>query len=206
MSRLNKFANSFKDRKKLAKKNIKISPLAYVDSKTVLNENVYIDRFCILHNTRISSYSYLGYGCKFNNVTIGRYCSFASDIKIGLGKHPINLLSSSPIFYSENNPFKIKIDNTFNYDDASKVTTIGNDVWIGANVIIMDGITIGDGAIVGAGSIVTKDIPAYEIHVGSPAKKIKDRFSEEKKKQIQNSKWWNLSPEKVTKLDIYKSF
>ncbi|MGK0553069.1 CatB-related O-acetyltransferase [Macrococcus capreoli] len=203
MSRVKKFTNSLINRKNLKKTNIKISPLAFCDEKTKLDTNVYIDRFCVIHNSRISSYTYLGYGCKLNNVTIGRYCSLASDIKIGLGKHPTNLFSTSPIFYSDKNPFGIKLKRKLNFDDSSLETTIGNDVWIGANVIIMDGVNIGDGAIIGAGSIVTKDIPPYEIHVGAPAKKIKDRFSIEMKEEIINTQWWKLEAEEVMNTDIY---
>lgn len=51
--------------------------------------------------------------------------------------------------------------------------TIGNDVWLGAGVIVLPEITIGDGAIIGAGSVVTKDIPPYCVAVGNPAKVIK---------------------------------
>ena len=68
---------------------------------------------------------------------------------------------------------------------------IGNDVWIGTNVVIMRGIKIGDGAIVAAGSIVTKDIPPYTIVAGCPAKIIKYRFAEEIIKQLLELKWWN---------------
>ncbi|MBK1987112.1 acyltransferase [Sphaerospermopsis aphanizomenoides BCCUSP55] len=57
----------------------------------------------------------------------------------------------------------------------SKPTTIGECVWIGANVTILKGVTIGDRAIIGAGSVVTKDIPAGVIAVGVPAKVIKQR-------------------------------
>ncbi len=55
---------------------------------------------------------------------------------------------------------------------------LGDDVWVGINVIICSGITIGQGAVIGAGSVVTKDIPPYSIAVGNPAKVIKKRFSE----------------------------
>lgn len=203
MNRARKFVNSLNNRRQLRSKNIKISPLAYCDNKTILEENIYIDRFCVIHNSRISSYSYLGYGCKINNVTIGRYCSLASDIKIGLGKHPINLFSTSPIFYTDRNPFGIELKNKLEFNDTSNETVIGNDVWIGANVIIMDGVTVGDGAIIGAGSIVTKDVPAYEIHVGAPAKKVKDRFTKDYKEQLQDTEWWKLNPEEISKLKIY---
>ncbi len=58
--------------------------------------------------------------------------------------------------------------------DKAKVT-IGEDVWIGGNSIILPGVTIGDGAVVAAGSVVSKDVEAYTIVGGIPAKKIKDR-------------------------------
>lgn len=73
-------------------------------------------------------------------------------------------------------------DQNHNYTDMSKhikhqgFTTapiiIGNGVWVASNVVITAGVTIGDGAIVGANAVVTKDIPAYAIAVGSPAKVI----------------------------------
>jgi acetyltransferase-like isoleucine patch superfamily enzyme len=56
---------------------------------------------------------------------------------------------------------------------------IERDVWIGARVTILKGVTIGEGAVIGAGSLVTKDILPYTIAVGTPAKAIKKRFSDE---------------------------
>lgn len=56
-----------------------------------------------------------------------------------------------------------------------KPVTIGNDVWIGRRVIVMPGVTIGDGCIIGAGAIVTKDISAYSVAVGVPARVVKIR-------------------------------
>lgn len=58
--------------------------------------------------------------------------------------------------------------------DKTKVT-IGCDVWIGANSIILPGVTIGEGAVIAAGSVVNKDVEPYTIVGGIPAKKIKDR-------------------------------
>lgn len=57
--------------------------------------------------------------------------------------------------------------------------TIENDVWIGANVLILKGVTIGEGAVVGAGSIVTKSLPPYSVCVGTPCKPVKLRFSDD---------------------------
>lgn len=56
---------------------------------------------------------------------------------------------------------------------------IGDNVWIGANCIILKGVKIGEGAIIGAGSVVTKDIKPYSINVGNPCKNIKFRFKKE---------------------------
>lgn len=67
-----------------------------------------------------------------------------------------------------------------------KGVNIKDDVWIGANVIILPGVTIGEGSIIGAGSVVTKDIPEYSICVGNPCKKVKDRFSKEDLIEHQN--------------------
>jgi acetyltransferase-like isoleucine patch superfamily enzyme len=59
-----------------------------------------------------------------------------------------------------------------------KGVTIGNDVWIGAQSIILDGVSIGDGCIIGAGSVVTISIPPYSVALGTPAKVIKMRNSQ----------------------------
>ena len=56
----------------------------------------------------------------------------------------------------------------------SQPIKICNDVWIGMNVIILKGVTVGEGAIVGAGSVVTKDVPAWTVVAGNPAKVIKE--------------------------------
>ena len=76
-------------------------------------------------------------------------------------------------------------------DLEQKHLTIGNDVWVGANVVILPGCEkIGDGACIGAGSIVTKDVPPYAIVAGNPAKLIRYRFKDATINKIQETKWW----------------
>lgn len=58
-------------------------------------------------------------------------------------------------------------------DVNSKPIKICDDAWIGMNVIILKGVTIGEGAVVGAGSIVTKDVPAWTVVAGNPAKVVR---------------------------------
>ena len=59
--------------------------------------------------------------------------------------------------------------------DVLLPTKIGRDVWIGAHAVILGGVTIGDGCVIGAGAVVTKDLPAYSIAVGVPAKIVRTR-------------------------------
>jgi len=87
-----------------------------------------------------------------------------------------------------------------NYDVISKGgVTIGNDVWVGARSLIMSGVIIGDGAIVAAGSVVTKNISAYEVVGGVPAKRIKYRISKKQRESMSRIKWWNWPDEKIKK-------
>lgn len=74
---------------------------------------------------------------------------------------------------------------------------IGNDVWIGYEAVIMAGVTIGDGAVIGSRAVVTKDVPAYTVVGGVPAKPIKKRFSEETVSLLLESKWWDWPREKI---------
>jgi acetyltransferase-like isoleucine patch superfamily enzyme len=68
-----------------------------------------------------------------------------------------------------------------NLEASFKKVTIGKRAWIGANVTVLPGISIGDYAVVGAGSVVTKDVPAYSVVVGVPARVIKEIGSRDEK-------------------------
>ena len=70
-------------------------------------------------------------------------------------------------------------DKDYNWKGKDLVTRIGNDVWVGYGSTIIQGVTIHNGAILAAGSIVTKDVEAYSIYGGNPAKKIANRFDSE---------------------------
>lgn len=78
-------------------------------------------------------------------------------------------------------------------------TIIGNDVWIGYKALIMPGVKIGNGAIISSRAVVTKDVPAYTIVGGNPAKVIKSRFSDEIVMELEKLAWWDWSVEKITK-------
>ena len=75
--------------------------------------------------------------------------------------------------------------------------SIGNDVWIGYEAVIMAGVHIGDGAVIAARAVVTKDVPPYTIVGGTPARKIRMRFEEETIAKLQQIQWWNWPVEKI---------
>lgn len=135
---------------------------------------------------------------------IGRYCSVADDVKILIGTHPVNYVSTCPSFYSllkQNGESFIDVQKfeEYIYADADNKygIIIGNDVWIGDGATIMGGVTIGDGAVVAAKAIVTKDIPPYAIVGGIPAKLIRYRFSEDQIFKLLKIQWWNWLAEDV---------
>lgn len=147
---------------------------------------------------KMDRYSFCGYDCEIVNTEIGAFCSIANNVKIGGARHPIEWVSTSPVFYSGRDSVKKKF-STFDRDE-DKHTIIGNDVWIGANVIIIQGVKVGNGAVIGAGAIVTKDVGDYEIVAGNPAKVIRKRFSDNIIQGLLDSKWWLLTDEQLTKV------
>ena len=131
------------------------------------------------------------------NVSVGKYCSIANNVMIGIGQHPTNLVSTNSIFYK--NGINDKFATHINYEEEPK-TVIGNDVWFGNGALIMEGVHIGDGTIIAARAVVTKSTPPYSIVGGVPAKIIKYRFSEDVIAALLKTKWWTLSDEQIMKI------
>jgi acetyltransferase-like isoleucine patch superfamily enzyme len=167
------------------------------NQNTIIHPNVHILENCILNNSEVHSYSYLGKNCLIQNATIGKFCSIANDVSIGLGNHPLDHFSTSPLFYRRQNTFKIKlIENDLQFEEYLPVS-IGNDVWIGSRSIILDGIIIGNGSVIAANSVVTKDVAPYSVMGGVPAKLIKYRFSDKKIEELNYGKWWDMDLNKI---------
>lgn len=143
-----------------------------------------------VYDVEIGYGSYIATNSIVHNCLIKRYCSIGPNCTIGYGKHPMNLFTTSSVLY-KNMPI-LKQQIVDNCIDLGRKVVIEDDVWIGANVFINSGVKIGRGAIIGAGSIVLKDVPKYEIHVGNPAKKLRDRFENEIISILERSLWWEL--------------
>ncbi len=110
----------------------------------------------------IGEKSFIGHDCEFNisgEINIGIQCAIASGCK----------------FVDHNHGFGTREKNMIVQEPTIAPIKIGDDVWLGANVVVLKGVNIEKGVIVAAGSVVTKNIPAYEIWGGIPAKKIGTR-------------------------------
>lgn len=120
-------------------------------------------------------------------LVIGRFCQFA---------HGTTFITSSanhPMGGFSTYPFKVfKPETMMGYVDLPfKDTVVGNDVWTGHNATIMPGVTIGDGAIVATAAVVTKDVPAFSIVAGNPARVVKMRFADEVIAELLRIRWWD---------------
>lgn len=170
--------------------------------KVELSENTRINAPFYLHQVSIGAYSYIAKNSNITNTEIGKFTSIGPNFSAGLGIHPTNGISTSPIFYSTAKQNGVTLTKK-NKIEESKLITIGNDVFIGANVTVLDGVSIGDGAVIGAGAVVNKDIPPYAIAVGVPAKVVKYRFEKEQIEALLKIRWWNMSEKELQDVEKY---
>ena len=162
-------------------------------------ENVFIS------NSSVDDFTFIQKNTNVINAEIGKFCSIAAGVRIGLGSHPLTYASTHPSFYSKSQPLVRTFANKDTYN-CFKRTLIGHDVWIGEKALIKDGVRIETGAVIGAGAVVTKDVPAYAIVAGVPAKIIKYRFDETTRKRILDTEWWNKPLDWLEKnRDIFSS-
>ncbi len=127
-------------------------------------------------------------------VRIGKFCSLSQNIEVLMsGNHPIDTVSCYP-FAALPDIWPGAVGKCpYGKGDV----TIGNDVWIGKNTVIIGGATISDGAVIGANTVVAGYIPPYAVAVGNPARIIKYRFDEETIKMLLEVKWWDWPIEKI---------
>jgi acetyltransferase-like isoleucine patch superfamily enzyme len=137
------------------------------------------------------------HGQEGKTLRIGKFCSIAEGVVVFLGaNHRVDWFTTFPFGHYKENEFpKVKKDH--GHPATKGDVTIGNDVWVATNAVIMSGVTIGDGAVIGAYSVVTKDVPPYTIVAGNPAKQIRKRFSDEVIQKLLELKWWDMEEGKI---------
>lgn len=138
------------------------------------------------------------YPVNHDRLLIGKFCSIACGAKFlfNSANHALGSLSTYPfpIFYDE---WGLDGKNVADAWDNKGDITLGNDVWIGYEAVILAGVTIGDGAIIGARAVVTRDVPPYAIVGGVPARLIRRRFDEATIESLLALQWWDWEPERI---------
>jgi acetyltransferase-like isoleucine patch superfamily enzyme len=159
-----------------------------VISNSILQDHTTIGRNCEIYQSFVGQSSIINHNSIMMNAKVGNYCAISWNVTLGAKIHSTESVSVRPTV------------------DEKKITDIGDDVWIGANVVVTPGVHIGTGAVIGASAVVTKNMPPYSIAVGIPATVIKYRFDEETRKKLLTLKWWKISWEKYRKnYDLFKS-
>jgi len=134
-----------------------------------------------------------------DKLIIGKFCALARGTKFIMNgaNHKISGISTYPFQIFGNGWEKVTPepgDLPYKGD-----TVVGNDVWMGYDVLVMPGVTIGDGAIISSRSVVVGDVPAYSVVGGNPAKVLKHRFPAEVSERLLTIAWWDWPIEKITR-------
>lgn len=140
----------------------------------------------------LDDYAYLCHHCELIGTDIGKFANIAAGVRINPGFHPMERPSQHHFTYRRARYGLAESDDSefFEWRQRQRVH-IGHDTWIGHGVVIMPGVRIGNGAVVGSLSVVTRDIPAYAIAAGSPARVLRQRFSPSIAHAIENTAWWD---------------
>lgn len=133
------------------------------------------------------------------SLTIGRYCSIADGVEFLLGgNHRTDWVTTYP-FPALPGLWPEAAGQT-GFSGTRGDISIGHDVWIGSQAMILSGVSIGHGAVVAARSVVTRDVPPYTIVAGNPARVIRSRFDEATIAALIASAWWDLPRGEVARL------
>jgi virginiamycin A acetyltransferase len=166
-------------------------------------ENIFVGDYTYFDDRRYGPEFFEEHNVLYNynpekvKLVIGKFCAIAAETRfIMTGDHKLDAVSTYP--------FSIFGQG---WEDAFEVLDlpvkgdiiVGNDVWFGYNSLVKNGVTIGNGAIIAACAVVVKDVPAYSIVAGNPAKVVKMRFDDETIERLQKIAWWDWDIEKINR-------
>ena len=143
--------------------------IIHIQDNVWLSHGIYIqtsETVTIVKNTTIQRYTTIN-----GDVKISDGCIIAPNVFMSSGIHPFREYKGKTIRDQE----QIIISDRGSLKSLSKSIVVGNDCWLGINVVICPGVSIGDGCVIGANSVVTRSVSEYSIVAGSPARVIGSR-------------------------------
>jgi phosphonate metabolism protein (transferase hexapeptide repeat family) len=152
----------------------------------------------VFADSTLGDYSYLERQVEAIYTDIGKFCAIAADARLNALNHPLERVSQHKITYRPNEYFLgAKLDRDFRQARMEQRVRIGHDVWVGHGAILLPGVTAGSGAVIAAGAVVTRDVPAYAMVAGVPARFLRWRFSPEIARRIAALAWWDWEHDRL---------
>ena len=165
----------------------------------VKNPNIIVGDFTYFGDTDFEKHVTHHYDFYGDKLIIGKFCQIAAGVNFIMNgaNHQMNAASTFPFYIFEGWEQNVPPMAQLPYKGD---TVVGNDVWIGQNTTVLPGVHIGDGAIIGANSVVGRDVPAYTVVVGNPARPVRKRFDGELTELLLKLRWWDKSVEEINAL------
>jgi phosphonate metabolism protein (transferase hexapeptide repeat family) len=152
---------------------------------------------CDVEDSTLGDYSYICADGEVMSTDIGAFCSIAARVRINPGNHPLDHAALHHFTYRSAQFGLGTDDEAFFAARRRRRVVIGHDVWIGHGVTILPGVAIGTGAAIGAGAVVSRNVPAFTVAAGVPARPLRPRFPQAVQAGLLRIAWWRWPRERL---------